>query len=38
MTKVNINHECETKSGIFQWDVFQSDTIYFLSKNIKVFQ
>ena len=38
MTKVNINHESETKSGIFQWDIFQSDAIYFLSKNIKVFQ
>ena len=27
MTQVNPNNENETKSGIFPWDIFKSDTI-----------
>ena len=39
MTKVNPNHENETKSDIFPWYIFKSEVIcFFLSKNIKVFQ
>ena len=38
MTKVNPHNGNETKSDIFPWDIFKSDTISFLSKNIKVFQ
>ena len=38
MTKVNPNNGNETKSGISPWDIFKSDTISFLPKNIKVFQ
>ena len=37
MTKVNPNNESETKSDIFSWYIFKSDTISFLSKYIKVF-
>ena len=38
MTKVNLNNGNETKSDIFPWDIFKSDSISFLSKYIKVFQ
>ena len=38
MTKVNPNNGNETKSDIFSWDTFKSDTISFLSKNTKTFQ
>ena len=38
MTKVNPNNGNETKSDIFLWDIFKSNTISFLSKDIKVFQ
>ena len=34
MTKVNTNNGNETKSDIFPWDVFKSDTIYFFYRNI----
>ena len=34
MTKVNTNNGIETKSDIFPWDVFKSDTIYFFYRNI----
>ena len=30
MTKVNPNNGHETKSDIFPWDIFKSDTIYFV--------
>ena len=36
MTKVNPNNGNEKKSDIFPWDIFKSDTVSFLSKNIKV--
>ena len=36
MAKVNQNNGNETKSNIFPWDIFKSDTI-FLSKHIKYF-
>ena len=35
---LNPNDGNETKSGIFSWDIFKSDTICFLSKNTKIFQ
>ena len=38
MTKVNPNNGYETKSDSFSLEPFKSDVIYFLSKNIKVFQ
>ena len=38
MTKVNPNNGNEAKSDIFSGDIFKSDVIFFLSKNIKVFQ
>ena len=38
MNKVNPNNGNEAKSDIFPWDIFKSDTISFLSKNIKIFQ
>ena len=38
MIKVNQNTGNETKSDIFPWDIFRSDTTSFLSKNIEVFQ
>ena len=38
MTKVNANNGNDTKSDIFPRDIFKSDTIFFLSKNTKVFQ
>ena len=34
MTKVNPSNENETKSDIFLWDIFKSDTVYFLSQKI----
>ena len=37
MTKVKPNNGNETKSDIFPWDIFKSDT-FFLSKHIKVLQ
>ena len=33
MTKVNPNNGTETKSDIFQWDIFKSDTISFSIEN-----
>ena len=38
MTKVNLKNGIETKSDIFPWDIFKSDSNLFLSKNIQVFQ
>ena len=38
MTKVKANNGNETKSDIFPGDIFKSDFIYFLSKNIKICQ
>ena len=38
MTKVNPRNGKETKSDIFPWDIFNSDTISFFIKNIKIFQ
>ena len=32
MTKVNLNNGNETKSDIFPWDIFKSDTISFFIK------
>ena len=29
MTKVNLNNENETKSDIFTWDIFKSDTYFY---------
>ena len=37
MTKVKPNNGNETKSDIFSWDTFKSDTISFLSKILKYF-
>ena len=34
MTKVNLNNGIETKSDIFQWDIFKSDSTLFLYQNI----
>ena len=34
MTKVNPNNGNETKSEIFSWDIFKSDTISFFIKKI----
>ena len=33
MAKVNPNNGIETKSDIFPWNIFKSDTIYFFIKN-----
>ena len=33
MTKVKPNNGNETKSDIFPWDIFKSDTISFFIKN-----
>ena len=38
MAKVNPNNGNETKLEIFLWDIFKSDVISFLSKNMKAFQ
>ena len=38
MTKVNLNNENETKSDIFPWNMFKSDTISFLAENIQALQ
>ena len=38
MTKINPNNGSETKTDIFPWDIFKSDTISLLQKNIKMFQ
>ena len=38
MTKVNQNNENERKPDISPWEIFKSDAISFLSKNINVFQ
>ena len=38
MTVVNPNNENDTKSDIFSWDIFKSDTIPFFIKNTKLFQ
>ena len=37
MTKVTPDNGNETKSDIFPRDIFKSDTMSFLLKNIKVF-
>ena len=34
MTKVNLNNGNETKSDIFRWDIFKSDSTLFLYQNI----
>ena len=36
--KINPNNEHDTNSNIFSRDIFKSDIIFFLSKNIQVFQ
>ena len=33
MTKVNPNNGNETKSDIFTWDIFKSDTMSFFNKK-----
>ena len=33
MTKMNPNNGNETKSDIFTWDIFKSDTMSFLNKK-----
>ena len=38
MTKVNRNNGKETKSGIFPWDIFESDIIFHWSQNTNIFQ
>ena len=38
MTKVNPNYRNETKSDIFSWNIFKSDTLSLVIKNIRVFQ
>ena len=38
MTKVNPNSGNETKSDIFTWDIFKSDSIsFFIKKTLKYF-
>ena len=38
MTKVNSNNATETKSDIFLWDIFKSDTMsFFYQKILKYF-
>ena len=34
MTKVNLNKGNETKSDIFPWDIFKSDSVSFFYQNI----
>ena len=38
MTELSPNNGNETISDILAWDIFKSDTTYFLSKDIKIFQ
>ena len=38
MTKVNPSDGNETKFDIFPWDIFNSDALFFSSKNVNVFQ
>ena len=38
MTKVNSSNGNETKSDIFPWDIFKSDTISAFIKKIEVLQ
>ena len=38
MTKVKPRNRNETKSDIFPWDIFRFDSIFVLSKSVKVFQ
>ena len=38
MTKVNLTNGNKRKSDIFQREIFNSEAVSFLSKNIKVFQ
>ena len=38
MTKVKPRNGNESKSDIFQREIFNSEAVSFLSKNIKVFQ
>ena len=37
MSKVNPNNGNETKSDIFPWKIFKSDTILFYQKILKYF-
>ena len=37
MTKVNPNNGNETKSNLFLWGIFKSDTIFFYQKILKYF-
>ena len=37
MTKVNPNNGIETKSDIFEWKIFTSDTIFIGCKTLKYF-
>ena len=34
MTKVKPNNGNETKSDVFSWDIFKSDSIFFFCQNI----
>ena len=39
MTKVNPNNGNQTKSDIFPWDMFKSNTIsFFIKKKLKYFK
>ena len=38
MTKVNPSNGNEPRPDIFPWGMLNSDIIYFMSKNIEVFQ
>ena len=38
MTKVNPSNGNEPRSDSFPWGMLNSDIIYFMSKNIEVFQ
>ena len=37
MTEVNPNNGNETKSDIFSWDIFKSDTIFHWWQNTDIF-
>ena len=37
MTKVKPTNGNETKSGIFPWDIFKSDTFFFYQNILKYF-
>ena len=36
MTRLNSNNGYETKSDIFQWDIFKSDITYFFVKKYSI--